>query len=301
VPKGGDCVSAPPYMQLYVAEYTAAVQGLTCEQDGAYWRLLRAMWIAHGKLPRSPQKLAVIVGVSLDHWTEIGSDVLALFDVKGDTITHKRLLAELRKASAKSEARKEAGKRGGQKKASNFKENSLANATVLPEQKATISESESDSKRTGPKGPVQREVKPRGSKRCPIGWSPSPSLIADAAERGFTPAEIDDEVANIRDHEFQRPYTDWDAVAAKWFRRATPKGNRNGFTAGSSQGASTADPRRANTESRRSAWAEIIAENEPDEIPPADGAGRRDGFGNGGSGSRRLGFVGDGLGGRGGA
>lgn len=104
-------------MPVYIAEYTADVQALTCEQDGAYWRLLRAMWRAHGSLPNDQKKLALIVGLSDERWAEIGGDVLDLFKVQGSSIKHLRLLAEFERAERKSSARKAAGKKGGETKA----------------------------------------------------------------------------------------------------------------------------------------------------------------------------------------
>lgn len=135
-------MSAPPYMQLYVADYTADVQALTCEQDGAYWRLLRAMWRAEGKLPNVPAKLALIVGLPLDRWTKISPDVLELFVRRGGVLTHKRITSELVKSGAKSAARSEAGKRGGSAKANKNKDQGIAIATILPQQKPSILEPE---------------------------------------------------------------------------------------------------------------------------------------------------------------
>lgn len=114
-------MSAPPYMPVFIADYTSDVQALTCEQDGAYWRLLRAMWRAGGKLPNVSRKLALIVGLSEERWAEIGSDVLELFQHQGGQLVHKRLSAEYQKASSKSLAKSESGRRGGLAKANKNK------------------------------------------------------------------------------------------------------------------------------------------------------------------------------------
>lgn len=145
-------MSAPPYMNVYIADYTADVQALTCEQDGAYWRLLRAMWRANGKLPNVPQKLATICGLSLDRWQEIGPDVVALFQRRGGSLTHKRLNEELNKIAAKSEVRSEAGKRGAAKKASKNNGKASAIASDLPKQTPSISEPELDNPPIPPQG-----------------------------------------------------------------------------------------------------------------------------------------------------
>lgn len=123
-------MSAPPYMNVYIADYTADVQDLTCEQDGAYWRLLRSMWRKHGYLPKDPLKLALICGLTLEKWVEVAPHVLPLFVDCGNALSHRRLMTELQSASAKFTTKKEAGKRGGIAKARNRKAK-LASKTVL--------------------------------------------------------------------------------------------------------------------------------------------------------------------------
>lgn len=124
-------MSAPPYMHVYIADYTADVQDLTCEQDGAYWRLLRSMWRKHGYLPKDPFKLALIVGVTLEKWCDIAPHVLPLFTDCGNAITHGRLLQELRAACAARDAKKEGGKRGGAAKARNRQAKLASKDTLL--------------------------------------------------------------------------------------------------------------------------------------------------------------------------
>jgi hypothetical protein len=61
--------------------------------------------------------------------------------------------------------------------------------------------------------------KPRPSKRCPLDWMPSPADVAVAVAEGFSPGEIERELASIRDCEFAKPRTDWSATYRNWFRR----------------------------------------------------------------------------------
>ncbi len=103
-------------MQVYVADYTADVQHLTCEQDGAYWRLLRAMWRAGGTLPNDDHKLSRICGLSLTRWLKISVDIMPLFVVENGLISQRRLTLEIQKANEKSQKRSEAGKIGARAK-----------------------------------------------------------------------------------------------------------------------------------------------------------------------------------------
>lgn len=119
-------------MKLYVADYTADVQHLTCEQDGAYGRLLRAMWRAGGKLPNVPEKLATICGLAPERWAEIGPDVLALFIRRGGALTHRRLRAEFAKAKTVSLTRREAQKAIQDEKRNKTKDKSSTSVGHLP-------------------------------------------------------------------------------------------------------------------------------------------------------------------------
>lgn len=121
-------MSAPPYMTVYIAEWTADVQGLSCEQDGAYWRLVRALWRAGGKLPNKPEKLAMICGLSLRRWQEIGPDVIALFIIRGGSLTHKRVTKERRKYDAKILKSRGAAKASHSEKSKRNKQKSSADA-----------------------------------------------------------------------------------------------------------------------------------------------------------------------------
>ncbi len=106
-------MSAPPYMKLYVAEWTADTQHLTCEQDGAYGRLVRAMWRAEGSLPADPVLLARIAGLEPRRWREISPQVLELFTLKDGKLAHKRLAKEAKKYRDVVSKNKRNGKSGG--------------------------------------------------------------------------------------------------------------------------------------------------------------------------------------------
>ncbi|WP_297803657.1 DUF1376 domain-containing protein [uncultured Brevundimonas sp.] len=145
-----------PFMQLYVADYLGDTRHLTTEQHGAYLLLLMTMWRAEGRLPNCDKKLARIVGATASRWAKIKADVLEFFEVDGESITNKRLMFELKKASEKSIKRAEAGTRGGEAKALKDNKARVANASDLP---CHSSEPEPDNSYS-PKGECQPKPDP---------------------------------------------------------------------------------------------------------------------------------------------
>lgn len=125
-------MSAPPFMPVYVADYTADTQHLTCEEDGAYWRLLRAMWRAGGCLPASDRNLARICGLHPRAWTKMRTTILEFFAEQNGLITQKRLAETYNTARDKSAKRAAAGALGGRSKTNKIKPTSEANAEALP-------------------------------------------------------------------------------------------------------------------------------------------------------------------------
>lgn len=135
-------MSAPPYMPFYVADYLGDTRHLSTEQHGAYLLLLMAMWRAGGTLPDDHAKLARIVGLSAVKWARISADVLEFFDTSNGVISHGRVQKEIEKYSQKSIIRRQSGARGGAAKALKNNNTGVANATILLEQKPSISEPE---------------------------------------------------------------------------------------------------------------------------------------------------------------
>lgn len=80
-----------------------------------------------------------------------------------------------------------------------------------------------------PKGSSEKTTRarkgppPAKSRRCPNAWMPSETDVAMAKREGFTPGEIDRELAKIRDYEFRDGHSDWDAVFRNWIRKAAER------------------------------------------------------------------------------
>lgn len=130
-------MSAPPYMQLYIADYLADTTHLTTVEHGAYLLLLMALWRAGGKLPRDAEKLARIARLTPDEWAAVEGPVLEFFTMRGGSITQKRATRELERYRATVEGRKSAGKASAAKKANKSNEQAPTNVEPLLQQKST--------------------------------------------------------------------------------------------------------------------------------------------------------------------
>jgi uncharacterized protein YdaU (DUF1376 family) len=230
-------MSEAPYMQLYVGDYLGDTRHLTTEQHGAYLLLLMAMWSSDGTLPNDEAKLARMAGVGVAKWRKIGPDVMAYFVVDGGEITQKRLKKEREKWALKSSARREAGKRGGEAKAMKNKDphvaNATANATILPQQNATIIHipSPEEEKKTDAIASAKTKRQAKGT-RLPEEWAPDFDAIAfsavDSETTGnppLTAGEIERELAKFRDYWPGQPgqkgvKTDWQGTFRNWLRKA---------------------------------------------------------------------------------
>lgn len=99
-----------PYMPLYVADYLGDTTHLTCEQHGAYLKLLMCLWRSDGVLPLDEAKITRMVGVTPARWAKMGADVMAFFQADETTFWSKRLNAELEKTDEYVEQKRAAGR-----------------------------------------------------------------------------------------------------------------------------------------------------------------------------------------------
>lgn len=60
------------------------------------------------------------------------------------------------------------------------------------------------------------------SRRCPEDWVPNQSVYEAGRKRGLTDAQIEREIENIRDTEFPKGHSDWNATARRWMRNTRP-------------------------------------------------------------------------------
>lgn len=99
-------------MPLYVGDYLGATQHLSTFESGAYLHVLMCMWLAGGKLPNDPQKLARCAKLTRDKWSKIAPVVMEFFAVEGDFITQGRLAKEIGRYEKTVLLRREAGRAG---------------------------------------------------------------------------------------------------------------------------------------------------------------------------------------------
>ena len=216
-------MSAPPFMQLYVADYLGDTRHLTTEQHGAYLLLLMSMWRAGGELVNDPAKLARMTGCTASRWAKISGDVLAFFTDDGAVLTHGRVTAELEKAFQKRDQRTISGSLGGKAKALKNNKVNVAKATVL------LKHSSEPEPETEEEPITSNEVIPpltdkaKGS-RLPENWFPRPAIVGDDVL--LPPDQWSAELDKFRDYWRAVPGAkgrklDWDATWRNWLRRAS--------------------------------------------------------------------------------
>lgn len=133
-------MKADAWMPFYPADYLRKTMRLTRDQHGGYFLLLLACWDGGGRLPNDPDELAAIVKASPAEWRKLAPKLLPFFEVEGEFLVQKRVLAEHEKAARLSEIRRETGAKGGRPKKeieSNGKPNGFANANQTGSQNET--------------------------------------------------------------------------------------------------------------------------------------------------------------------
>jgi len=99
-----------PYMPLFIADYMADAAHLTTEEHGAYLLLIMTYWQRGKPLDNSNERLANVVRMPNERWTEVRKTLSDFFQIEGDIWTHKRIEQELDRFKAKSDKAKRAAK-----------------------------------------------------------------------------------------------------------------------------------------------------------------------------------------------
>lgn len=125
---------ANTWMPLYVGDYLADTQRLTCEQHGAYLLLIMDYW-RNGPPPDDDEILAQIVKLDKAKWRKSRGVLSRMFNVENGIWKHKRIDAEIIRATDISDKRKAAGKAGAAKRwDGKGMANAMANASQTDKQ-----------------------------------------------------------------------------------------------------------------------------------------------------------------------
>lgn len=127
------------WMPLYIADWEAGTGHLSCEQDGAYGRLVRWYW-RNGPLPDDDRLLAQITGLSAHKWRVSGpvlrkffhkrsSNFSAPFDEK---LYHNRIERELAEWIEKKRIYVERAAAGGRAKGAKSRTKAVLKGCTSP-------------------------------------------------------------------------------------------------------------------------------------------------------------------------
>jgi hypothetical protein len=103
---------------------------------------------------------------------------------------------------------------------------SASNVLADPQQEDSEVLSSEDRDR-GLETEAESAAKPRASKRCPGDWDWKPEALAEI-RRECPSIDLVFETRKLRDYEFGRARSDWDAVARNWMREAQSRVRKNG-------------------------------------------------------------------------
>ncbi len=125
-----------PYFPLFPTDFEADTSHLTLEEDGAFNRLLRLMWMTPGcSLPDDDRWIMRRMRVDQPTYDRVVSVVIDEFMTrKGGRIFSSRLAKEWQKTDLAHRKRVEAGKKGGLAKGAKTKEKPPSKAKAKPKQ-----------------------------------------------------------------------------------------------------------------------------------------------------------------------
>lgn len=209
-------------MPLWISDFLGKTVDLDAAESGAYLLLLMAQWNMGGSLPNDQKKLQRIARCGRN-WPKIWAAISHYFNEDERGLFNQTGREVYKNVASKREVNSQNGALGGNAKALKSKNMDIANATISPERKSSISESESYSEREEEKEEGKpSSKKPRRRCRLPEGWIPSPRNIEDAYSQQFTDEEIENEGRRFRDYHHAKgtTFADWDAGWRTWVSNA---------------------------------------------------------------------------------
>jgi len=101
-----------PWYPWHIDDYAHDTRHLTLAEHGAYRLLIDCYMQQREPLPDNDRALARIIGVGLDEWLAVASNVRAFFHVRNGVLKHKRCEQELRAQELQFQKRSERAKKG---------------------------------------------------------------------------------------------------------------------------------------------------------------------------------------------
>lgn len=211
-----------PYFPMFPSDFEAKTSHLTLEEDGAYNRLLRLMWMTPGcSLPDDDAWIMRRMRVDKDTYERVVRVVIDEFCVRENgRVSNAKLTEVFEDTKTRHEKRVSAGSKGGKAKALKTNKTEPSNAKAMlkqpkPKPKPNLSTNvESDAR--------ERAAPQRKSKRAtklPDGWVPD----LDKARRVMDEYELTREEMNfcykkMEAHAYAngRTQKDWDAAYRNW-------------------------------------------------------------------------------------
>lgn len=125
-------MGAFPSLPLFTDAYIADTAHLTCEEHGAYLRLLMFAWRSPGcRLPDDDARLARMLGLTIKRWGSIKSSVMAFWSLEDGHWVQKRLSREHQFVSEKVEKKRASGRLGGRPKSLENNDQVKANGSEI--------------------------------------------------------------------------------------------------------------------------------------------------------------------------
>lgn len=125
-----------PYFPMFPSDFEAKTSHLTLEEDGAYNRLLRLMWMTNGcSLPDDDAWIMRRMRVDKDTYDRVVLVVIEEFcERRNGRVSNARLTKVFTESADKHKKRVLAGSKGGKAKALNNNNNHSSNAKAKPKQ-----------------------------------------------------------------------------------------------------------------------------------------------------------------------
>ena len=202
-----------PYYKRFPRDFLEGTIGLSFEVKGAFAIVLDLIYMRDGRLPDDARYIAGQLGCSVRKWTAIREALIE----GGKLMVQDGIISNFRADYLTEESRKYQDKQA--EIAGKPRKNK-----PLRQPQASQSEPEPETEEAS-SSVVPLPPRPKPSRRAPDDWSPKETTLSTLMAEGYDSGSLERALAMVRDHEFAKPKTDWDATYRIWVRRDPPRGN----------------------------------------------------------------------------